>query len=190
MLLGLEAAEVAAKGVTPSIGPLKNISGSLDDAAALARNQPYGPNTNIFRRLPSNAQDAQALSEAQMGMGRNSLAIMHEATHYGYYNQNKGTPKQTENNDKGSQWEFLAFERFSYKDELNPRGMDKNETNAYFNNKLNEVNRIGMTLSPRDNFNRMAFSNSLKTQGQKGDPTVTEKHRKAGGGNPRHPDMR
>ena len=61
----------AAKGVTPSLGSLKNISGSLDDAAVLARNQPYGANNNVFRRLPRNAQDVQALSEAQMGMGRN-----------------------------------------------------------------------------------------------------------------------
>jgi RHS repeat-associated protein len=54
-----------------SLRSLKNISGSLVDAAALARNQPYGPNTNIFRRLPRSAQDAQALTEAQLGMGRN-----------------------------------------------------------------------------------------------------------------------
>ena len=45
----------AAEGVTPSLAPLKNISGSLDNASALARNQPYGPNTNVFRRLPRNA---------------------------------------------------------------------------------------------------------------------------------------
>jgi hypothetical protein len=58
------------KGIL-NTGPLKNISGSLNEASALAKSQPYGPNTNVFRRLPRNAQDAQALSEAQQGMGRN-----------------------------------------------------------------------------------------------------------------------
>lgn len=54
-----------------SLGSLKNISGSLDDAARLARNQPYGANTNIFRRIPKTAQDVQALKGAQSGLGRN-----------------------------------------------------------------------------------------------------------------------
>lgn len=60
-----------AKGRTPSLGSLKNMSGSLDEAAALARTQPYGANTNVFRRVPYSSQDVQALTEAQAGMGRN-----------------------------------------------------------------------------------------------------------------------
>ena len=55
----------------PSPGPLKNISGNLEDAANLARNQPYGPNTNVFRRLPRSAQDVLALEGAMNGLGRN-----------------------------------------------------------------------------------------------------------------------
>ncbi len=50
------------------VGPLKNVSGSLDDAARLARNRPYGPINNVFRRLPKSLQDVLALVEiiAQM----------------------------------------------------------------------------------------------------------------------------
>jgi RHS repeat-associated protein len=53
-----------------SAGSIKNISGSLDDAAQLARNQPYGPVNNVFRRLPKSAQDVLALEGAQAGKGR------------------------------------------------------------------------------------------------------------------------
>jgi hypothetical protein len=60
----------AAPKPVPSSGPLKNASGNLDDAASAARKQPYGPVNKVFRRLPKNAQDAQALSEAEAGMGR------------------------------------------------------------------------------------------------------------------------
>ncbi|WP_343608392.1 RHS repeat-associated core domain-containing protein [Chryseobacterium oranimense] len=35
------------KGIL-NTGPLKNISGSLNEASALAKSQPYGPNTNVF----------------------------------------------------------------------------------------------------------------------------------------------
>lgn len=54
----------------PSTSSFKNISGSLEESARLARNQPYGSNTNIFRRLPKSPQDLQALKGAQMGLGR------------------------------------------------------------------------------------------------------------------------
>ncbi|UII31979.1 hypothetical protein LVD17_27200 [Fulvivirga ulvae] len=67
-----------------SMGSLKNVSGSLDEAAALARNQPYGPNTNVFRRLPRNAQDVQALTEAQMGMGRNLNLTLKDPRYIGW----------------------------------------------------------------------------------------------------------
>jgi len=76
-------ADAAEEGVH-SFGSLKNMSGSLDDAAALARNQPYGPNTNIFRRLPNSAQDAQALTEAQAGMGRNLNIKLGDPTYQGW----------------------------------------------------------------------------------------------------------
>ncbi|MCZ8286045.1 MAG: polymorphic toxin-type HINT domain-containing protein, partial [Bacteroidia bacterium] len=46
--------------------PLKNISGNLKDAANAARNQQYGSNTNVWRRLPITAQDVQDLEEAQL----------------------------------------------------------------------------------------------------------------------------
>jgi hypothetical protein len=65
-------------------GSLKNISGSLDDAAKLARNQPYGPNKNIFRRLPNSAQDTQALLEAQAGMGRNLNITLKDPRYLGW----------------------------------------------------------------------------------------------------------
>ncbi len=58
----VEGIEGAARTGRAGVGSLKNISGSLDDAARLARNQPYGPNTNVFRRLPRSAQS---------GLGRN-----------------------------------------------------------------------------------------------------------------------
>ena len=74
----------AAEGGVHSFGSLKNMSGSLDDAAALARNQPYGPNTNIFRRLPNSAQDVQALTEAQAGMGRNLNIKLGDPTYQGW----------------------------------------------------------------------------------------------------------
>jgi len=64
----MEVVKTTAKAAT---APLKNISGTLDNAANLARNQHYGPNKNIFRRLAQNAQDVQALAEAEAGMGRN-----------------------------------------------------------------------------------------------------------------------
>lgn len=50
---------------------MKNISGSLNEAASLAKNQQYGSNKNIFRRVARSEQDVQALNEAQQGMGRN-----------------------------------------------------------------------------------------------------------------------
>jgi RHS repeat-associated protein len=61
---------ISLKGFNAGAGAMKNLSGNLDDAAALARNQPYGSNTNVFRRLPNSPQDVQALAEAQAGMGR------------------------------------------------------------------------------------------------------------------------
>lgn len=55
-----------AKG---NIGSLKNISGSLDDAVKLARNQPYGANTNVFRRVPSDALETLTMNQAHKGAG-------------------------------------------------------------------------------------------------------------------------
>lgn len=77
------ATSVAAKG--GSLGSLKNISGGLDDAANLARNQPYGATgNNIFRRLPQSAQDVQALTEAQAGMGRNLNLKLNDPRYLGW----------------------------------------------------------------------------------------------------------
>ncbi|NER12848.1 RHS repeat-associated core domain-containing protein [Leptobacterium flavescens] len=59
-----------ARVSTATRAPLKNISGSIDDMARLARNQPYGATNNIFRRLPKSAQDVLALEGAQAGKGR------------------------------------------------------------------------------------------------------------------------
>ena len=61
--------EDAARGSSTVSGSLKNISGSLDDAARLARNQPYGPNTNVFRRVPSNGLERLTMMQAQKGAG-------------------------------------------------------------------------------------------------------------------------
>ncbi|RWU03949.1 DUF6443 domain-containing protein [Pedobacter chitinilyticus] len=67
----IKTTEVVKTTTKAAAAPLKNISGTLDNAANLARNQHYGPNKNIFRRLAQNAQDVQALAEAEAGMGRN-----------------------------------------------------------------------------------------------------------------------
>lgn len=68
----------------PCSQPLKNISGSLTDAANAARTQQYGANTNIWRRLPITAQDMQALTEAQAGMGRNTNIILKDPRYLGW----------------------------------------------------------------------------------------------------------
>ncbi|WP_081203639.1 hypothetical protein, partial [Niastella yeongjuensis] len=68
----------------PQVAPLKNMSGSLDEAARLARNQQYGANKNVFRRLPNSAQDVQALTEAQQGMGRNLNLTLKDPRYLGW----------------------------------------------------------------------------------------------------------
>lgn len=67
-LLAVETENVLI--TTKSASSLKNVSGGLDDAANLARNQPYGPVIKQFRRVPKSAQEVTALKNAQAGMGR------------------------------------------------------------------------------------------------------------------------
>ncbi|MEM0942168.1 MAG: hypothetical protein AAGI25_20610, partial [Bacteroidota bacterium] len=74
-------AMVAAKA---SAGSLKNISGSLDDAARLARNQPYGSVNNVFRRLPKSPQDVLALEGAQAGKGRLIIKSLSDPRYKGW----------------------------------------------------------------------------------------------------------
>ena len=73
-----------SKAVRPSTGPLKNASGNLDDAAASARNQGYGPVNNSFRRLPKSAQDLEALQGAQAGKGRLIIKSLSDPRYRGW----------------------------------------------------------------------------------------------------------
>jgi hypothetical protein len=75
---------IISKSSTPSIGSLKNLSGSLDDAANLARNQPYGPINNIYRRLPKSPQDVLALEGAQAGKGRMIIKSLSDPRYKGW----------------------------------------------------------------------------------------------------------
>ena len=59
------------------VGTLKNVSGSIDDAVRLARNQPYGSNTNIWQRVPIGAQDELAMMGAKFGLGVQTKVVIH-----------------------------------------------------------------------------------------------------------------
>lgn len=67
-----------------SSGSLKNISGSLDDAARLARNQHYGPNKNVWRRLPNSTQDEFAMLGAELGAGYKLPLVINDPRYSGW----------------------------------------------------------------------------------------------------------
>ncbi len=89
-----------------------------------------------------------------------SLAIMHEATHYGVFkNYGPKLSKRMEvQMERGALFEKLAFRQFSY---LGGNGaMNVDDVRNYYTNSLSEVGRIGMTLSPRQWFNNFIFKGS------------------------------
>ncbi|MEP3389723.1 MAG: RHS repeat-associated core domain-containing protein, partial [Reichenbachiella sp.] len=73
-----------AKSVGGILKPLKNISGSLDDAARLARTQKYGKTNNIVRRLPNSVQDVHALKGAMDGKGRMIIKSLSDPRYKGW----------------------------------------------------------------------------------------------------------
>jgi len=118
---------------------------------------------NILVSL-ENAFKSKNADELGFNMFMASIAVMHEAAHYGVFKKKGASEaeKMESANEQGARWEGLAYRQFSYTNKTSNGGLSRDDVREYYHTSLTTASSIGMTLSPRIWYNNMVFKQTPK----------------------------